>query len=223
MSKIQKTILKVAVNTPLRFLMDYYAPEDICSQRIVPGMRVLVPLRNQKTVGVILATHAQAAIASERIKTAFAILDSQPILSKDILYLIHWASDYYHYPIGEVMQATLPQYLRQNKPATIDKPLIYLANNIDINLLKRAPKQLQAYQMIQANPQGITAKALTEQHISHVIVKQLIDKQFVKTAFQTAEKKPFTLGAKPKLTTYQAQAIKQILATPNQFNTFLLA
>src|SRR5262245_29142332 len=110
-------ILQVAVDTPLRFALDYYAPEGYPIGAIKPGMRIEVPFRKRQVVGVVVEVTDKSTVATKSLKTAAALLDETPLIPENILKLIQFASDYYHHPIGEVMAAALPKPLRQNKAA----------------------------------------------------------------------------------------------------------
>src|SRR3990172_155684 len=112
-TKKKTYILRVAVPSPLRHTFDYLPPENINLKNIKPGMRVLVPFGKREIVGVILeiANHSEYELTKLRLVTA--ILDSEPLLPKSILDLINWTSNYYHHPIGDVINNVLPNLLRK--------------------------------------------------------------------------------------------------------------
>ena len=62
--------------------------------------------------------------------------------------MLLWAADYYHHPIGDVLFHALPIMLRQGKPASAAPTWYWFATEqgqaLDINSLKRSPKQQQA-------------------------------------------------------------------------------
>ena len=62
-----------------------------------------------------------------------------------MLALARWAADYYHHPIGEVMQVLLPVSLRQGKTADSHELVVWrltpTGRQADAAALKRAPKQ----------------------------------------------------------------------------------
>lgn len=87
-------------------------PEDVSIEKIQPGMRVLVPFGKRESIGVILEVVTHSRFAT-KLKRAKAILDPLPLLSSDMLSLIHWATSYYHHPIGDVLNNVLPKLLRQ--------------------------------------------------------------------------------------------------------------
>lgn len=121
------TILKVAVPTPVRTLFDYLSPAECDLKLLQPGIRLLVPFRNREIVGVLLGVASKSKLAPSKLKAAHKIIDEKPLLTPTLLELVSWASDYYHHPIGEVLESVLPKQLRAGKTPLIDEKL--LANN----------------------------------------------------------------------------------------------
>src|SRR5438128_3429246 len=96
-----KTILQVAVPTLMRTTLDYLPPPLLKS--FAPGVRVLVPFRNKEVVGILMNVVNETSLDPAKIKSAIEVLDDEPILSPNLLELLRFASQYYHYPIGEVL------------------------------------------------------------------------------------------------------------------------
>src|SRR5215813_6394320 len=93
----------VAVPVPLDMVFTYRVPTD--AEPIVGG-RVLVPLRQQRTTGIVVELHdRQPSIATKNI---FGVLDSSPVLDEQLMRLGRWISDYYLAPLGEVFRTMLP-------------------------------------------------------------------------------------------------------------------
>ncbi len=116
------TILDVAVPCPLRRSFDYLAPE---SGEISAGMRVLIHFGNRRLVGVVLGRKTHSEVPAHKLKAAVA-LDSLPTLNKELLALARWAANYYHHPIGEVVQQMLPVRLRKEKAAQDKSPSYFV-------------------------------------------------------------------------------------------------
>src|SRR3990167_3258392 len=105
-------ILRVAISTPLWQSFDYLS---LSCEPLVPGIRLKVPFGRRETVGVLLDVVAESSFPLEKLKPILGVLDQEPIFSPSLLALCRWASDYYHYPIGEVVLGALPKGLRQGK------------------------------------------------------------------------------------------------------------
>ncbi|NNF96139.1 MAG: primosomal protein N', partial [Halobacteria archaeon] len=101
-------VLRVAVATPLRRSFDYLPPRDVDIARLKPGMRLRLPFGRTEVIGVLLEITQEAQVAAVRLKRAKQLLDAEPILSPELLWLLNWASHYYQHPIGEVVQQALP-------------------------------------------------------------------------------------------------------------------
>ncbi|MGH8140202.1 MAG: primosomal protein N' [Steroidobacteraceae bacterium] len=116
------TVLRVALDTPLRRLFDYLppgtaaaAPDHAC---IKPGTRVRVPFGRQRLVGMVMEVADSSDLPPERLKAILEILDSRPILDPAALGLLRWAAEYYHHPAGEVVSAAVPKALRLGASAS---------------------------------------------------------------------------------------------------------
>lgn len=77
-----------------------------------PGMRLQLPLGRRQVVGVVMSLNQSTAAAGMQLRPISAILEQQPVLSKQLLKLAQWAADYYQYPLGEVVLSFLPRKLR---------------------------------------------------------------------------------------------------------------
>ena len=76
------------------------------------GYRVLIPFGNRKITGIIIKEHLEPLnFPKEKLKPIIRILDSNPIISKEIIELCFWISNYYVTPLGEVFRAIIPPKL----------------------------------------------------------------------------------------------------------------
>jgi primosomal protein N' (replication factor Y) len=129
-------IVSVAVPSPLRRAFDYLVPQDINFVPVI-GARVVVPFGRQTLIGIILDLKNSSTLAIEKLKPITQILDQQPLFSTSLLELLHWASNYYQYPIGMLFDAALPGWLRKQQsleiPATTIPKTIITANSFELN------------------------------------------------------------------------------------------
>ena len=91
-----KTIVRVAVPSPLRRLFDYKV-KDSCAfvpNSLVAGMRVSVPFGRRQIIGIIIEITNHSDVAPEKLKDVTDFVDDQPILSGRLLKLFKWASSY---------------------------------------------------------------------------------------------------------------------------------
>jgi len=105
-SRDQKIFAQVVLNLPLREPFTYAVPEPFIPL-LEPGMRVFVPFGRRKLTGYVvsLSDHCDPALTLKNIED---VLDTAPVLSKEILSLTRWIADYYQSSWGEAVKAALP-------------------------------------------------------------------------------------------------------------------
>jgi len=102
-------LIRVALDVPVARLFDYRC-DDVAAQI---GMRVLVPFGRQKLIGIIVGKPDVSEAPEAKIKRAYALADSTPLLRPADLRLLEFAAEYYVHPLGSVVMATLPAALRR--------------------------------------------------------------------------------------------------------------
>ena len=110
-----QAIIQVAVPTPLRRTFDYLLSAEINPEDVLPGMRVLVPFGRRKQIAIVVGQSQHTDIEFKKLRPISKILDKQPILSVEIIYLLNWVANYYHHPIGEVFKIALPVHYRKKE------------------------------------------------------------------------------------------------------------
>jgi primosomal protein N' (replication factor Y) len=108
-------ILRIALPVPLRKIFDYLPAGTTELATLEPGMRVQVPFQRRQLVGVLVGLETQTPIDPKKLKMIDAVLDTASLLPPELLKFCQWAADYYHYPLGEVLQAAFPGLLRKGK------------------------------------------------------------------------------------------------------------
>ncbi|MCI5164478.1 MAG: primosomal protein N', partial [Candidatus Electrothrix sp. AX5] len=104
-------VYEVAVAAPLFGSLTYGQPVDTPTP-LTTGIRVLVPLRNRSITGYILASVSPPPDLPYQIKPILERLDVAPLFPEQLIPFFRWIADYYHYPLGEVIQTALPSGLR---------------------------------------------------------------------------------------------------------------
>ncbi len=210
------SILHVAVPAPLFSCFDYLIPAEIFQQDLTPGCRVRIPFGRRKAIGIIVGRSQHSEIAKNRLKPIDALLDSEPVLSREILSLLQWAASYYLHPVGEVMQSALPVLLRQGKAAEPKNIIVWrVADGTtmdDIQTLQRAPKQQQLLQRLLAQDTALDEEQLNALQLNwRGAMKALLEKKLV----TRAEKPCLTVAPidsiqGPSLNDEQQQAVDAI-------------
>lgn len=165
MSSSRSQVLQVVLPVPVRHHFDYLPVSGIAMNDLVPGMRVQVPFgRNKYSVGLITGIASTSALDYKRLKRAEKVLDEQPLLDEGHLKLLKWASDYYQYPLGEVIFSSLPVMLKTGKkaaPPELTRWRLQTGANPS-GLSSRSKKQHHLLALLQAHPDGLVAEQLDE-------------------------------------------------------------
>ncbi len=141
----------VILPLPLPGLFTYLIPEGM---EVGVGMRVLVPLGRSKTYMAVVAKVHDKKPEGYQVKPIALAVDEAPIITTQQLRLWQWISDYYLSPLGDVYKAALPAGLKAEdgyKPKTetfirlTEKYQTVAALHVALNMLARAPRQLEAF------------------------------------------------------------------------------
>ena len=99
--------IDIAIALPVYNTFTYQIPESL-SSLIFVGKRVLVPFGKRKVTGYILGSCEKTSRSEIEIKSILDILDEKPLFPSSIVPFFRWISEYYIYPIGEVIKSALP-------------------------------------------------------------------------------------------------------------------
>ncbi len=121
------SLIQVALDTPLYRLFDYRLPDGLGT--VPPGSLIEVPFGRTVQVGVALGPPADSTIQTDKLRDVIRVLDDRPALSADILRLAQFCADYYHYPLGAILLATLPPRLKNAIPFVADTPWLVLTES----------------------------------------------------------------------------------------------
>src|SRR4030067_1422676 len=103
-----KEIVEVAVGLPVFKAFHYRIPEKMMGSLRV-GMRVLVPFKGRKVTGFSIDLLDQPPKGvEEKLREVEELLDEAPLIDPQMLRFCRWISDYYLYPLGEVIKTGLP-------------------------------------------------------------------------------------------------------------------
>lgn len=182
------TILRLALPTPLRRLFDYLPPQPIDLSQLKPGVRVRVPFQSRTLVGVLVSIENNSDVPYGKLKRAIEVLDQTPLLPDDVYKICHWAADYYHYALGEVLSAAMPVLLRKGEPevakrarrgvsditsSPISAPLkLNDAQALAVNAINASHQQFNAFLL-----DGVTGSGKTEVYLQSIAHQLSLGKQ----------------------------------------------
>jgi len=175
-----QTLVEVAVATPLRRPFSYLCPKNIVLPNI--GVRVKVPFGSRELIGIVTKHLDDTDVDTAKLKSIIEILDQDPLQDPALHRWLKWASDYYHYSLGEIYQQSLPSLIRKGEPAVIAQTLLWQATaegeTIDLATLKRAKKQQQLLQLL-LEQGAMSAAMLKQADVSSAAIKALADKALI--------------------------------------------
>ena len=218
--------IRVAVPVYLYDCFDYSLTAEQYHQAEV-GARVAVSFGRQNVVGVIVEklTDEKPLDLGFKLKAITELLDDSAILDAKVLSLLTWSAQYYQFPIGEVMHAALPSFLRQGKPYNLLARMWKLIDDHAEDKLKRSEKQQDAYKILKLHPTGTSENILNLAGIETATLKALEKKQITQCILEAQDFKPqvMTLAQMPLTPNdEQKRAIQNILKVRHSYHAFLL-
>lgn len=111
-------IIQVAVPGPFLTPLDYLYNLTEGVKPVVGG-RVRIPFRNRELIGLVMNLPEKSDCETSKLKAVLEVLDAEPLFDLKHLQFLEWAAQYYHEPIGEVVQAALPKKLRSGEVAEV--------------------------------------------------------------------------------------------------------
>ena len=218
--------IRVAVPVYLYDCFDYSLTAEQYHQAEV-GARVAVSFGRQNVVGVIVEklTDEKPLDLGFKLKAITELLDDSAILDAKVLSLLTWSAQYYQFPIGEVMHAALPSFLRQGKPYNLLARMWKLIDDHAEDKLKRSEKQQDAYKILKLHPTGTSENILNLAGIETATLKALEKKKITQCILEAQDFKPqaMTLAQMPLAPNdEQKRAIQNILKVRHSYHAFLL-
>jgi primosomal protein N' (replication factor Y) len=196
-------------------------------------MRVVVPFRNRREIGVIVAIDEPTSSVSP--KRVHSLPDDEPVLAEDMLALCAWISEYYIVPLGIAIRTALPAALtseerpeparRQRRVATVIYDLESLAERDRV--FKRSPKQRALFELLLSLGGRAPVEHLTEQlKVSSSVLTALVTRGLVEVEQEVVARDPFSWRAVHAPSTHTPSAAQRTaidrLANSSPGETFLL-
>ena len=190
-------LVSVALPVPLFTTFTYDVPAAL-ADRARPGMRVVVPFRNRRAMGVIVETNVSAGKVAA--KYAEAIPDTAPVMSAELLALCAWIAEYYVAPIGVVVRSALPAVLSSHaapEPVRRTRRVVAIREEMPSLIERdkkfaRAPQQRALFELIESIGAPVPVEHLTERHkFSPAVLRTLVKRELISVATQTVARDPF--------------------------------
>lgn len=210
------TLLRVAIPRPLFRFYDYYYEGEGIPQI---GSRVRIDFGHTEMTGLIIELPKTSSV--EELKPVLKLLDKVPLINAATLKFLRWAANYYHHPLGEVIQNALPVALRATRQIPTSLKW-HITQTDQSETLKNAPKQQALYEFLCEEAVGIKEEVLKQKLGTSYknTLKQLSKKALIASEICEAEFiMPTTMldnaTARLQLTKEQSDCVEQIKGIAN--------
>jgi primosomal protein N' (replication factor Y) len=140
------------------------------------GSRIVVPFGRQQITGYIVGLHTSPDETRPSfetdIKEVLELLDTEPLLTPEVLDLTRWVADYYAAPWGEVLKAALPAGLNAKVEKILCITPVGLESLANVQPNLRTTLKTRALEMIAANGElslRVVAKKIGAAQTSRVV------------------------------------------------------
>ncbi len=221
---IPPSYAEVVLPVPVPRTYTYLIPPEL-APRIVPGSRVVVPVRRRQVVGVVVALDVPAPDVPARAIAAAA--DAEPALSGELIELGRWIGSYYGAPLGLALRALLPGALwsvqRPAGPPEQAERVLVLTEALP-SLLERerafrsAPKRRVCYEALEALGGSAPVRHLVDRlGLTRAGLDGLVKQRLARYTDVPRARDPFaglSSPPPPGLTEGQRAVVAGIAATP---------
>jgi primosomal protein N' (replication factor Y) len=193
-------------------------------------MRVQVPFSRGYRIGIVLELRDNSPLPLSDLRPVIRILDTDPVLTADMIRFLQWAQRYYHHPPGEVFANALPVLLRQGRSAQPHENRFWQITSAGFDMLqangfKKAHRQKAVLTYLAQRPEGVADDQL-KQAIPKATgcLRPLLSNGWIREVHKVASPwaQPATSSFPPTATLAQSQAVAAISEGFNRFAAFLL-
>lgn len=169
-------IVRVAIPRPVWQVYDY----QISTSETLPviGSRVRVPFGHSVAVGVVTSLESESEYGS-RLKPIDRVVDEEELLSSDLVRLAFWMADYYHFPIGGVIETMLPtEAIRGRKTNVEPQKRWSIQSTKETPAFKNAHRQAELWNLLKSR-KSLTDTELQELRVDKQVLSALLRKDLV--------------------------------------------
>ncbi len=191
----------VEVALPLPVFQTFtYAVDGEPAHPLVPGTRVIVPVRQRRAVGICVTTSDETSVKTPR--PILDVPDAVPVFSERMLALCRWMADYYIVPLGVVLRSAMPSALAgavRPTPEQRTERIAVLARHLPSLELRdrtfgRAARQRAVYELLESLGGRSPAVHLMEHlGVSRGVLDALVEKQLLTLEESVVQRDPFAL------------------------------
>ncbi len=157
----------------------HYSVPTLLAGKVCPGSRVSVGLGKRKAAGIVLSLVdcLPELPQSIKIRPILEVVGELPAVPLDLLELCTWISNYYFYPLGEVLNLVVPSKLLKKSVPGLEGPqtIVGMGNPSELELNADQSAALDGIVPFVDNPRfkpfllyGVTGSGKTEVYL-HLI------------------------------------------------------
>ena len=193
-----RSYVEVALPLPLYQTFTYAVDREF-EHPLVPGSRVVVPIRQGSAVGICVATDVVPP-PGRQYKSIRGVPDALPALPASLLATCRWIADYYAAPLGIALRSALPALLTgADVPVPLPRSRRTLVAGREIPslmerdaLFKRAPRQRALFELLEALGGRAPVDHLVEQlGVSGSVVDALVARGVARIEKEDVARSPF--------------------------------
>ena len=216
------TLVRVAVPVPLADAFDYSWPES--TPPPARGCRVVVPLGTGQRIGVVLNHPEHTDLKATKIKSVLNVLDEEPVLNEELLSLLTWCADYYHHPIGEVINQALPVLLRQGRNPKRRREETWMLTDEGLSLAEeRLPqlgrRQVEVLELLQ-HSSSANSRELRDAGLGREVLRRMQERGWVKATKAPPPPGDYATDSPPRMTQEQERCLSSIAS--DGYHAYLL-
>ena len=227
-ARLDLQYLSVLLDQGLNKPLDY-----VCSENILVGMRVLVPVQKSLRKGTVIALKETPSVLN--VQKVHTVLTKEPFVSEDLFKLANWISEYYCTPLRKVLHLILPATIRKETKA---KEQLFVKRLLTPSKLaehcrtlqQKYPAQAKILEVLLKTPKGIFLTDLLEKTgCSKSPIETLAKKKWLSLETVHIDRNPLEdfefFQTQPKtLKAEQKKALDQILISleAHTFQTHLI-
>jgi primosomal protein N' (replication factor Y) len=193
----------VAMFTNIPMVLTYSVPDGL---RPSPGCRVAAPVRNTRQVGVVLDVRP-AEGEGRPLREILAVLDGEPLVTGELMWLLGWTSRYYHAGIGPCMALAFPPALRRARGSTLEvDPLLVRTGRVPARL---GPVQKRVLDAVTGG--GLPMSELKKRFPgSSAVIRGLVEKGLLEELAQTETGSAPPISHPPEHSGQQREAVQAV-------------
>lgn len=108
---------KIIIDSPINSCFFYSLPDKL-KNKAKEGHFVKIPFRNTYKIGCIVGFSETIDFDISKVRSIKEIINPEIIVTKELLQLTEWLSNYYFCSWGEALFASTPAILRKKKHKT---------------------------------------------------------------------------------------------------------